>query len=125
MVTHQLDHQRRDILRQRVRISGIVGDMDLADSGDLRRRLGDGVDALADDEQVNLAQLRGRRHRGQGGIPQLAVFMLDENQRLHQITPTVRRRSISSSTDCTLTPASRLEGSRTPTVVSLGAVSTP
>ena len=61
MVAHQLGDQRRDILGQAVRVGRVVGDMDLADAGDLRGRLGDAADALAGDEQVDLAQLRRRR----------------------------------------------------------------
>ena len=51
MASHQLGRDRRDILGQLVLEMGGVGDMDLADSGDLRRRLRDGVDALAGDQQ--------------------------------------------------------------------------
>ena len=99
--------------------------MDLADAGDLRGRLGDGADALAGDEQVHLAQLRRGGDRGQGGVLHLAAFMLDENQRLHATTPKAFNLPTSSSTEPTLTPAWRFDGSTTFTTVSRGAVSTP
>ena len=60
-LVHQLGDERRDILGQRVGVGRVVGDMDLADAGDLRGRLGDAADARAGDEQVDLAQLRRRR----------------------------------------------------------------
>jgi hypothetical protein len=74
---HQLRHQWRDILRQAVRISGIVGDMNLADPGDLRGLLGDAVDALAGDQQMDFAKLRCGGYGAKGGVFQLAFLMLD------------------------------------------------
>jgi hypothetical protein len=41
---HQLGDQRRDILGELVIVGRIVGDMDLADAGDLRGLLGDAAD---------------------------------------------------------------------------------
>ena len=96
--------KRRDILGERVGVSRIVGDMDLADAGDLRRRLGDAADALAGDEQMDLAQLRRGGDGGQGGVLDLAAFMLDQNQRLHATTPSVLSLPISSSTERDLDP---------------------
>ena len=58
---HQPRDQRRDILGEAVAVSRIVGDMDLADAGDLRGRLGDGADARAGDEEMDLAELARRR----------------------------------------------------------------
>ena len=61
VIGHQLRGERRDILGEAVPVGRVVGDMDLADAGDLRRRLGDRADALAGDEQMDLAQLATRR----------------------------------------------------------------
>ena len=61
VIAHQLDDQRRDILGERMRIGGVVGDMDLADAGDLGGFGGDAVDALTRDEQMDFAQLAMRR----------------------------------------------------------------
>ncbi len=125
MIGHQLSGERRDILGEAVPISRVVGDMDLADAGDFRRRLGDAAYALAGDEQVDLAKLRRGGHRRQRGVLHLAAIMFDENQRLHATTPKVFNLPISSSTLATLTPACRLDGSSTFSTVSRGAVSTP
>ena len=101
---HQGGGERRDILGEIVGVSRVVGDMDLADAGDLRGRLGDAADALAGDEQVDLAQLRRGGDRGERGVLHLAAFMFDENQRLHATTPRAFSLPISSSTSPTLTP---------------------
>jgi hypothetical protein len=126
MVAHQRNRDRRDILGQAVAEGGAVGDMDLGDAGDLRRRLGDPTDAFAGDEGMDLAQLGRGGDRGKGGVLHLAAFMLDENQSdAHATTPRVLSLPISSSTLATLTPAWRLEGSTTLSTASRGVVSTP
>ncbi len=125
MVADEVDDDRRDILGQRVGVSRIVGDMDPGDAGDLRRLLRDAVDALARDDRMDLAELRRRGDRGQGGVLQLAALMLNPDERNHPTTPAVFSRSISSSTEATLIPASRFLGSRTLSVCSRGAASTP
>lgn len=114
---HQLDDQRRDILGERMRISRVVGDMDLADTGDLRRRLRDTIDALAGDEQMHLAQLRCGGDRRQRGILYRRAIMLDPYERLHLAIPMACSLVTSSSTSATLIPAWRLPGSTTFSVV--------
>ena len=54
-MVHQPGDQRRDIFRQLVLESGIVGDMDLADPGDLPRSRSDIAHARTGDQQVDLA----------------------------------------------------------------------
>ena len=121
----QLDDHRRDILGQSVLQRRIVGDMHFGDAGDLRRLLGDAADIGASDDGMDLAQLPSRGDRRQGGVLELAAFMLNPDERNHPTTPIVFSLSISSSTEPTLTPASRFEGSATLSVWSRGAVSTP
>ncbi len=105
---------------------GAVGDMDLLDTRDLGGRLGDRADTFAGDEEVDVAELRGGGDGGEGGVLDLAAFVLDENQRdAHATTPRPLSLPISSSTDATLTPAWRLAGSTTFKVVRRGATSTP
>ena len=69
MVRHQRGRDRRDILGQLMLEMRAVGDMDLADAGDLRGRLGDRADARAGDQQMDFAQLRRGGHRRQGSRP--------------------------------------------------------
>ena len=102
-----------------------VGDMDFADSGDLRRRLGNGSDSGADDQQVGFAKLLRGRNRGQRRILDLGAVVLDQNQSLHCATPRAFNLSISSSTDATLSPAWRLGGSATFSTSSRRVMSTP
>ena len=61
MVGHQRGGDRRDVLGQLVLEMGAVGDMDLADAGDLGRGIGDRADARAGDQQMDFAQLAQRR----------------------------------------------------------------
>ena len=69
VMAHLVDRDRGDILGQLVLEMGGVGDMDLAHAGDLGRGLGDGADALASNEQMDLAQLRRRGDGGEGRNP--------------------------------------------------------
>ena len=112
VVGHQLRGERRDILGQLVGVGRVVGDMDLADAGDLRGGLGD-------------RRRRPGRRRADGPRPastaavtaaSVASFTWPpscstENQRLHATTPRVFSLPISSSTEPTLTPAWRFGGS--------------
>ena len=126
MAADQIGGDGRDILGQIVPVGGIVGDVDLDSAGDLRGRLGDGADALAGDEQMHFAELRGGGDGGEGRVLHLAALMLDQNQSdAHATTPKVLSLPISSSTEPTLTPAWRFAGSSTFRTVSRGAVSTP
>jgi hypothetical protein len=122
---HQFGDERRDILGEAVGVGRIVGDVDLADAGDLRSGLGDRADARSGDDQMDLAELRRGGYGGQGGVLELPLLMLDPDERLHPITPVSLILPISSSTEPTLIPACRFGGSATFNVVSLGAVSTP
>ncbi len=61
MIVHQLGGDRRDILGQLMLEMRGVGDMDLADAGDLRRGFGDAADIRPGDQQMDFAELRRRR----------------------------------------------------------------
>ena len=122
---HQLHHQRRDVLGERMGIGRIVGDMHLADASDLRRRLRDAIDALAGDEQMHLTQLRCGGHRRQRGILDGLTVVFDPDERLHLAIPMACSLVTSSSTSATLIPAWRLPGSTTFSVVMRGVTSTP
>ena len=106
-------------------IGGIVGDMDLADAGDCRRRLGDPANALPGNQQMHLAQLRSGGDRRQRGVLDGLTVMLDPNQRLHFLIPIADSFITSSSTSATLTPPCRLAGSTTFSVLTRGVTSTP
>src|SRR5437660_8534134 len=99
----------------------------LCHAGDLRSGLGRIPGVVASDEDVNLAAdlLRG----GDGVERALAnrlVVVLREDQDGHQITfASLRSLSTSAFASATLTPALRLAGSTTFSVVSRGATSTP
>src|SRR5690606_27736352 len=121
----QIGDERRDIFRKIVREGRIIGDVDLADAGDFRRRLGDAIDAFAGDEKMDFAELRRSGDRGQRGVLDGASVMFDPNERFHECTPIAFSLATSSSTSATLTPAERTGGSETLTVLTRGAVSTP
>ncbi len=125
MAAHQRYDQRGDVFRELVLVRGVVGEMDLAHPGDLRRRLGDCAAALAGDEQVDLAQLRGGSDGREGRVLEVLVVVFDENEGLHQATPSALSLATSSSTEPTLIPAWRTGGSTTRVTLSRGAVSTP
>ena len=125
MIGHQLHHQRRDIFGERMAQRRVVGDMDLAHAGDLRRSFGDAADAFAGHQQMDFAQLGGGGDGGEGGVLDRAAFMFNPDKRLHAATPMDLSLATSSSTSATLTPAERLAGSATETVSSRGAMSTP
>ena len=76
---------------------------------------------------VDVAAHRLRRgHRLGGGVVQVRVVVLGEDQDGHQITPaSVFSFAISSSTEPTLTPALRVAGSTVFTTFSRGVTSTP
>ena len=122
---HQFDDERRDVFGERMRIGGVVGDMDLADARDLRGLGSDGIDALTRDEEVDVTELRGGGDHGERGILDGGAVMFDPDERLHLATPIALSLATSSSTSATLTPAVRLAGSTTLSVVSRGVTSTP
>jgi hypothetical protein len=125
VMAHQVGHQRRDVLGQLVLVGGVVGQVDLADPGDLRRLLGHSAAAAAGDEQVHLAQLQGCGDGRQRRLLHVLVVVFDEYEGLHHATPRALSLATSSSTLATLTPAWRTGGSVTWVTLSRGAVSTP
>ena len=125
MIGHQRNRDRRDILGQLMLQMRAVGDMDLAHAGDLRGGLGNAIDALARDQQVDIAKLRSGGDGGERRVLDVAAFMFDEDQRLHFATPRLFSFATSSSTEPTFTPAWRLAGSTTFSVSRRGATSTP
>jgi hypothetical protein len=62
---------------------------------------------------MHFAELRGGGDGRESRVLQLAIFMFNQDERLHPTTPVSRNLSISSSTEPTLIPACRLEGSVT------------
>ena len=83
MSGHQADDQRRDILGQLMLEARIVGEMHLGDAGDSCGFVRHGGAALAGDEEVNLAQLRGGGHGVEGRVLDARIVMLDQNQGFH------------------------------------------
>jgi hypothetical protein len=83
MMAHQIGDQRRDIFRQRIGISGIVGKMDLADTGNLCSLIGHGLTAGTGDNGVDFAKLRRGRHCGKRRVFHLSIVMLNPYERLH------------------------------------------
>ncbi len=122
---HQLGGDRRDVLGEAVVEMRGVGDMHLADAGDLRCRLGDATDVRPGDERMDFAQLRRGGDGCKRGVLDLAALVLDVDERLHATTPSVFSLPISSSTEPTLSPACRLAGSTTFSVSRRRAMSTP
>ena len=106
-------------------IGRVINDMDLSDTGDLRGGFGDSADALTRDQQMDLAELGCRGDDRQRGVLQHAAFMFDPDERLHAATPKAFNFATSSSTSATLTPAVRLGGSATFSVLRRGDTSTP
>ncbi len=110
MACHQRGGDRRDVFGQLMLEMRAVGDVDLADAGDLRRRIGDRADARSRDQQMDFAELRGGGHRGEGRVLDLLAVMFDQNQSLHLATPSAFSFATSSSTEPTLIPALPLGG---------------
>ena len=125
MAAHQFDDQRRDVFGKVVGEGGIVGPQYPGHAGDLCGRLCDAIDALTGDQCLDLAQAGGGGDGGIGRVLDRLPVMFDPNQRLHATTPSVLSLPTSSSTSATFTPACRLAGSSTFTVVRRGATSTP
>src|SRR6185295_6384586 len=102
-----------------------VGDVDLANAGDLRGPSGNAVDTLAGHQQMDFAKLRGGGDCGQRRILDRRTIMFDQNQGLHFATPSAFNLPTSSSTEATFSPAWRLGGSTTFNVSSRRPMSTP
>src|SRR3546814_17978638 len=81
--------------------------------------------ALARDQQMHFAQLRGCSHDRQRCVLYRRIVMFNPNQRLHHATPRALSLPPSPSTSATLMSASLLGGSATFSVVRRGATSTP
>ena len=111
VVGHQRGGNRRDVFGQLMLEVRAVGDMDLADAGDLAGGIGHRANARSGHQQMDFAQLRRGGHRGQGRVLDLLAVMLDQNQSLHLATPSAFSFATSSSTEPTFTPALRLAGS--------------
>ena len=122
---HQVDDQRCDGFGQCVCVDRVVGDVDLANAGDLRCRLRDRVDAMPSDQQVNVAQLRCGGDCAQRRVLDAACIIFDPDQRLHATIPMSFIFDTSASTSATLMPAVRFGGSTTFSVVSRRVTSTP
>ena len=125
MIGHQPNRDGRERLGQRMFEMGGIGDMNLAHAGDPGRGLGHRADIRSGNEQVHLAHLRGSGHGRKRRILDGRAIMFDQHQRLHATTPSVLSFSISSSTEPTLIPACRFDGSTTVNVSRRGAMSTP
>ena len=99
----------------------------LRDPVELRRRFRDRGTVVPRDEHGDVAAHRLRRSHGLGGgVVQRAVVVLGQDQDRHQITPASDfSLAISSSTEPTLTPAWRVDGSTVFTTFSRGVTSTP
>jgi hypothetical protein len=58
MMAHQFDDQRRDVFRQRIGEGGVIGEMDLADTRDLRGGFRHAGDTRTGDQKMDFAELR-------------------------------------------------------------------
>ena len=121
------DHEVGQGLGEAVAVAGALDVDHLRDAVELGRRLGDGAGVLAGDEHVDVAahRLRGGDGLG-GGVVEMRVVVLGENENGHQSTPaSVLSLAISSSTEPTFTPALRVAGSAVLTTFRRGVTSTP
>src|SRR3546814_3624604 len=106
----------------RMLIGGVIGDMHLGNASDFCCLFAYAAAALARDQQMHFAQLRGCSHDRQRCVLYRRIVMFNPNQRLHHATPRALSLPTSSSTSATLMPASRLGGSATFSVVRRGAI---
>src|SRR3546814_4967806 len=102
MVAHQLHDQRRYIFCQRMLIGGVIGDMHLGNASDFCCLFAYAAAALARDQQMHFAQLRGCSHDRQRCVLYRRIVMFNPNQRLHHATPRALSLPTSSSTSATL-----------------------
>ena len=77
------------------------------------------------DEEMDFAQLRSGGDDCKGGVLHGRIVVLDPDQRLHFATPRALSLATSASTSATFSPAWRLAGSTTLSVLSRGETSTP
>ncbi len=123
------DDQRRDVLGQLVLVGGVVGQQDFRHARDLGRGVGDGLCAFAGDQHMDVAAdlaCGGDRVQRGGTERHVVVVGDDENVGHDQITrASVFSLSTRAATSATFTPALRLAGSTTFSVVRRGATSTP
>ena len=126
VVTGHAGDQRRERFRKCMLVHRGIGHVHLGHPGQLGR-CGRGLaDVQADDQRMDLAELGGRGHRAARRLLDLAVLVVEQDERGHQITfASVLSFATSSATEPTLTPACRFGGSLTLMVLSRGAGSTP
>src|SRR3546814_16805756 len=111
MVAHQLHDQRRDIFCQSMLISGVIGDMHLGNASDFCCLFAYAAAALASDQEMHFAQLRGCSHVRPRCVLYRRIVMFNPNQRLHHATLRAFSLPTSSSTSSSLMPAFSLGGS--------------
>ncbi len=98
-----------------------------ANSGKLRRGLGDCPTPIAGNQHVDFpAERLGGGHRFSGRVFEDGVIVVGKQQRPHYRTPaSFLSLSISSATDLSLTPALRCAGSTTLSTSNRGLMSRP
>jgi hypothetical protein len=102
---HQPGDDRSDVLGEAVVEVRGVGDVDLADAGDLGGGIRDRAHVAAGDERMDLTKPGRGGDRRERGVLDHAGLMLDVDERLHATTPKVLSLPTSSSTEPTLSPA--------------------
>ena len=119
--------QRRQRLRQNVRIRLAVGQQHLGDAIELGRRFGDRARTLARHQHMHVGAERfGGGERLVGGILERLVVVLGDEECCHDRTPaSFLSLSTSSATVLTLTPDFRPAGSLVLSTSSRGVMSTP
>lgn len=80
----QLGDQRRDVFRQLVSVSGVVGQQYFAHASDFRRGFSHGASALACNQHVDVTtDFRRGGHGVQGGRSQYLVVVFSDYQDSH------------------------------------------
>ncbi len=128
VVAGERDDQRRQRLREPMRVSGIVGDQHPRHALEFSRTRRGGVDVAARDENVDRRpEFERGGERPRGHVAQLTVGDFRQQKGRHrQITPASScSLATSSATDFTLTPALRPPGSVVFNTLSRGETSTP
>jgi len=124
----QRQHLRGHVLRELLLELRRVGVQHLGHAGDARGALRGLRGVVAGHQHVHLAsELRGGRHGGVGRALEQGVFVFGNDEDAHdQITfASFFSLATSAATSGTITPAPRLAGSTTFSVLMRGATSTP
>src|SRR3546814_8410537 len=95
------------IFCQRMLIGGVIGDMHLGNASDFCCLFAYAAAALARDQQMHFAQLRGCSYDRQRCVLYRRIVMFNPNQRLHHATPRALSLPTSSSPSAALMPADR------------------